>query len=109
MVIYFWPKHLGRVEMLDEKLASLQKKYPDILFIGIERDKSNEDWIKFIETKKLSKENQFILSKDSDNYAYFDGDMERTIIVERGGDVFSGYLFFNDHNFDVQLKKLNKQ
>ncbi len=109
VVIYFWPKHLGRVEMLDEKLASLQKKYPDILFIGIERDKSNEDWIKFIETKKLSKENQFILSKDSDNYAYFDGDMERTIIVERGGDVFSGYLFFNDHNFDVQLKKLNKQ
>jgi len=108
-VIYFWPKHLGRVEMLDEKLASLKKQYPDILFIGIERDKTNEDWVKFIDSKNLSEDSQFILSKDSDAYAYFEGDMARTIIVKSNGNIHNGYLFFNDKNFDVQLKKLNKQ
>lgn len=108
-VIYFWPKHLSRVQMLDEKLSSLQKEYPDVIFIGIERDKSNEDWVKFVETKNLPKESQFILPKDSDTYAYFEGDMERTIIIKSNGNVLNGYLFFNDKNFDEQLKKLNKQ
>ena len=106
-VIYFWPKDLGRVQKLDDKLTSLQKKYPDILFIGIERDKSNEVWIKFIESKKLPKENQFILSKDSDTYAYFEGDMDRTVIINRDGNIHNGYLFFSDQNLEYQLKKIN--
>ena len=109
VVIYFWPKNLGRVQMLDEKLASLQKEYPEVLFIGIERDKSTEDWIKFVESKKLPKETQFILPKNSDTYAYFEGDMERAIIVKSNGNVHNGYLFFNDKNFEEQLKNLNKQ
>jgi peroxiredoxin len=109
VVIYFWPKHLGYADMLQEKLTSLQDKYPDVLFIGIERDKSNEEWIKFIKSKKLSKDNQFMLSKNSESYAYFEGDMARTIIVKSNGNIHNGYLFFNDKNFDEQLKKLNKQ
>ena len=106
-VIYFWPKNLGRAQMLDEKLTQLQKKYPDVLFIGIERDKGNEEWVKFVETKKLSPESQFIIPKESKTYAYFDGDMSRTIIIKSDGNIHNGYLFFNDKNFDEQLKKLN--
>ena len=106
-VIYFWPKNLGRAQMLDEKLTKLQEKYPEVLFIGIERDKGNEEWVKFIETKKLSPESQFIIPKESKSYAYFDGDMARTIIIKSDGNVHNGYLFFNDKNFDEQLKKLN--
>lgn len=109
VVIYFWPKNLGRIQMLDEKLASLKKQYPEILFIGIERDKDNKDWVKFIESKNLPKDTQFILPKNSDIYAYFEGDMARTIIVKSDGNVQNGYLFFNDKNFEEQLKKLNKQ
>ena len=109
VVIYFWPKNLERVKMLDEKLAKLEKEYPELLFIGIERNKSNEDWIKFVESKKLGKGNQFLLAENSLNDEYFSGDMARTIIVKSDGNVHNGYLFFNDKNFLSQLKKLNKQ
>ncbi len=108
-VIYFWPKNSTYVEYLEEKLASLQMKYPEVLFIGIERDKTNEDWIKFVESKKLSKDNQFILAKNTDAYAYFEGDMARTVIVNNSGNIHEGYLFFNNANFEYHIKKLNKQ
>ena len=105
-VIYFWPKKSIYAEDLEEKLALLQKKYPKILFIGIERDKTNEDWMKFVESKKLLKDNQFILPKNSDAYSYFEGDMARTIIVNNDGNVHNGYLFFDDDNFEYHLKSL---
>jgi len=108
VVIYFWPKDLASIEYIINKLAKLKKKYPEILFIGIERNKSSEDWIKFVETKKLPKDNQFRILKNSDAYSYFEGDMERTVILNQDGNVHSGYLFFLSHNFDMQLKKINK-
>ena len=109
VVLYFWPENVGRAQMLNEKLASLQKEYPDLLFIGIERDKTHKDWVKFIGYKKLSNANQFMLAKNSINDEYFSGDMSRTIIVKSDGYVYNGYLFFTDKNFDHQLKKLNNQ
>lgn len=108
VVIYFWPKDLAHVEYLNEKLASLEKKYPEIMFIGIERNKSSEDWIKFVETKKLSSNNQFRILKNADTYSYFEGDKARTVILNQDGNIHNGYLFFNSHNFDKHLKKLNK-
>lgn len=108
VVIYFWPKDLASVEYLNEKLVKLEKEYPEIIFIGIERNKSNADWLKFINTKKLHKNNQFQITKNSESYGYFEGDMARTIILNEHGNVHNGYLFINNHNFDNQLKKLNK-
>jgi len=108
-VIYFWPKDLGRVEMLHEKLKYLQKEYPQVVFLGIERNKNNADWNNFIETKKLERNSQFNMPKSSENYSWFEGDMARTIIVNDKGNIQNAYLFFNDKYFDKHLKKLKKQ
>lgn len=107
-VIYFWPKDLARIEMLNEKLVSLEENYPDILFIGIERNKNNEDWQNFVVNKKLVKSKQFNLSNTAENYSWFEGDMARTIIVNSKGIVENSYLFFNDKYFEESLQKLKK-
>jgi hypothetical protein len=107
-VIYFWPKQADYIQSLYAKLVKLEKDYPDWVFIGIERDKTSEDWVKFVKSKNLSEDNQFLLSKESNAYSFFEGDMDRTIILNEHGNVQNGYLFFNSHNFDIQLKKLNK-
>jgi peroxiredoxin len=106
-VIYFWPSDLGGIELTSEKLSYLQKKHPDILFIGIERNKSEEDWKKFVESRKLPKNSQFRIAKNSDSYSWYEGDMARTIIVNSKGKVENGYVFFLDNNLNNYLKNIN--
>jgi len=107
-VIYFWPKNSGASELLNEKLTKLQKTYPHVLFLGVERNKNKKDWENFIHTKNLSKSNQFNLPQSSEKYAWFEGDMARTIIVDDKGQIQNPYLFFNDMYFEKYLKKFKK-
>lgn len=106
-VIYFWPTDLGGIELLNEKLNYLEEKHPDIVFIGIERNKSEKDWKKFVDSKKLAKDKQFRIAKNSDQYSWFEGDMARTIIVNSKGKVENGYVFFLDSNLNYYLKNIN--
>lgn len=108
-VIYFWPKNSGSAQLLNEKLNKLKKEYPEVLFIGIERNKDQKEWENFIQNKKLIQDKQFNLSKSSDKYAWFEGDMARTIIINNKGNVQNPYLFFNDMYFEKYLKNINKQ
>jgi len=98
---------LSRIELLNEKLHYLEKKHPDILFIGIERNKSEADWRKFVRHKKLSENNQFRIAKNAENYSWFEGDMARTIIINSKGTVENGYVFFLDSNLNYYLKSIN--
>lgn len=108
-VIYFWPTDLMRVEMVNEKLEKLQKEYPDVTFIGIDRSKDPEEWKKFIASKKLPAENQFRISKDSECYSWFEGDMDRSILVNKKGQVENSYLFLTDNYFAMHLEDLKKR
>ena len=105
-VIYFWPTDLGGIELLNEKLHYLEKKHPDVLFIGIERHKSEQDWKKFVSSKKLPKNQQFRMTKNSDQYSWFEGEMARTIIVNSKGQVENGYMFFLDSKLSYYLKNI---
>ncbi|MDN3643567.1 DUF4369 domain-containing protein [Lutimonas halocynthiae] len=107
-VIYFWPTELGRIELLKEKLHYLEKHHPEVVFIGIERNKTDEEWKKFVSSKKLPEGSQFKLAKDSESYDWYEGDMARTIIVNNEGKVENGYVFFLDSNLNYYLKSINK-
>lgn len=108
-VIYFWPKNLGKIKMLNDKLKVLKNEYPDVLFIGVERNKNIKDWNKFLKSKNILKSNQFNISKSSECYPWFKGDMARTIIINNKGNIQNGYLFFNDKTLEKHLKKLRIQ
>ena len=98
-----------QIEIVNEKLDKLQKKYPDVKFIGIERTKEHKEWTAFLETKKLSADNQFKISKDSECYSWFEGDMARSIIVNKEGNVLNSYLCLTDKYFDMHLADLKKR
>lgn len=105
-VLYFWPSDTAKANILNSKLHHLKKKYPDILFIGLERNKDNIAWKKFVSTKQLSVNSQFSIPEDCDNYSLFRGDMDRAIIIDKKGIVKNGFLFFNNKYFEKHLKKL---
>ncbi|MEN8124559.1 MAG: hypothetical protein ABFR32_05455 [Bacteroidota bacterium] len=109
-VIYFWPKDYGRSEKLMKKIPIYKEKYPEILFIGIERNKTNDAWKEFLTTNKLPNINQYLIDENCKLYSWFDGDMARTLIVDKNGIVNNGFLFFNDtYNLEKNLHLLKKQ
>ena len=105
-VIYFWPTDTTKANKLNSKLSKLEKKYPDVLFIGFERNKDNTDWKKFISAKNLPSNTQFSIAKNSECYPLFSGDMDRAIIINKEGTIKNGFLFFNDSYFEKHLKSL---
>lgn len=105
-VVFFWPKDVAQIELVHDRLNQLEKQYPEIRFLGIDRNKSNEEWTEFVKKKKLRKDNQFILSKNSENYSLFDDEMALTILVNKKGTIQNGYLFFNDQYLSNYLKNL---
>lgn len=106
IAIFFWPKDIKNTEKITKQLNYLEKKFPEILFLGIEKNKSHEEWSSFITSNKLSKNNQFKLSKNCENYDLFDDEMALTILVNKHGNIQNGYLFFNDRAIDNHLKNL---
>ena len=105
-VIYFWPSDTAKANKLNTKLQHLEMKYPNILFLGFERNKENDDWKRFLSAKKLASNSQFSLPRDCDSYPLFSGDMDRAIIVNKNGTVKNGFLFFSDNNFEKHLRNL---
>lgn len=109
-VIYFWPKDYTRAEKLLKKLPVYKNKYPEILFVGIERNKTNDEWKEFIISNKLQDKTQFKIDKNCKIYSWFDGDMARTLIVDNNGIVNNSFLFFNDsYNLEKNIHLLKKQ
>ncbi len=109
-VIYFWPKNYASSEKLLNKIPTYKEKYPDILFVGIEINKTTDEWKDFIAKNKLPIDTQFKIDKNCEMYSWFDGDMSRTLIVDENGIVKNGFLFFNDsYNLEKNLHLLKKQ
>ena len=109
-VIYFWPKDPGRKEVLLKILPYFKKKYPDVAFIGIGRDSDQEDWKKFITGSHLETKEQLNLDKKCKLYSWFDGDMARTLVIDKKGIIQEPFIFFTDtYTLDMNLHQLKKQ
>ena len=105
-VVFFWPKDLAQIDFVHDRLNQLEKQYPQIRFLGIDRNKSDEEWREFVKNKRLTKNNQFKLVKNSENNDLFDDGMALTILVNKKGTIQNGYLFFNDQYLSNYLKNL---
>lgn len=109
-VVYFWPKHPSGSEKILKKLSTYKEKYPEILFVGIERNKTNDEWKEFLASNKLPEHSQFRIDDNCKMYSWFDGDMARAIVVGNKNIVKKSFLFFNDsYILEKNLHLLNKQ
>lgn len=107
-VIYFWPKEEGSQELLVESLHEMNEKYPEIIFIGIEREKSYDEWAHFVKSRKLPEHLQYRIDNTCSSYPLFEGDMARTLILDKGL-IMNNYLLFNDsYTLEKNLALLKK-
>ena len=108
-VIYFWSSNYMNPDYLLKAINRLEKKHPNILFIGINMQSdlfnlSNSSNVKLIDYKK-----QFKLPEDSYARKYLTSNYPRTIMIDNFGIVTNGFTHLDSKKFNSELNKLEKK
>ena len=102
-VIYFWSPEMMSQDILIQRVKSLEKKYPSLLFVGINFHPNK--------ASKVNQElnNQYILTKKSSANAYITSLQPRTILIDDNGIILNSFTFLSSPFFENQLKKLENE
>ena len=106
-VIYFWSTDYMPSDYLVSRVKFLEKRYPDLLFIGINMQASPQDFKKESNLKLLDINNQYMLSEDSYAHNYLSSKYPRTMIIDDAGIVKNGFTNLDSKKLDSELYKLN--
>lgn len=105
-IIYFWTKQSDSHSFYShKKVDELKEKYPDIQFIAININNTQEDWLKEINEKKYSNsielraidfeelKNKWVINK-----------VYRTLIIDKNGMINNAFVSLFDANFESYLQ-----
>jgi hypothetical protein len=105
-IIYFWTKQSESHSFYShKKVDELKAKYPDIQFIAININNTQEDWLKEINAKKYSNsielraidfeelQNKWVVNK-----------VYRTLIINKNGTINNAFVSLFDANFESYLQ-----
>jgi hypothetical protein len=105
-IIYFWTKQSESHSFYShKKVDELKAKYPDIQFIAININNSQEDWLKEIEIKKYvnSIELRAIDFEELKN-KWVINKVYRTLIINKNGTINNAFVSLFDANFESYLQ-----
>ena len=105
-LIYFWSAAFISTDYLENRIKFLEKKFPDLLFVGINMQTSAENLTEDAHLKLLDINNQYRLSKDSYAHNYLSSNYPRTILIDHKGIVKNGFINLNSKKLDTELTKL---
>ena len=105
-IIYFWTKHSDSHSVYShKKVDELKQKYPDIQFIAININNTQEDWTKEIKAKNFSNsievravdfeelKNKWVINR-----------VYRTLIINKDQTINNAFVSLFDANFESNLK-----
>lgn len=102
-VLYTWPKQLHEIDYLAKRVNYLQKKYPNITFVGINSKVPTSRWKHEIVSKNLPAEKQFKTQDDIDWLAI---DFSRAILIDRNGKVRNNLTHLTYGQIEEQINAL---
>ncbi|HEY9168672.1 MAG TPA: hypothetical protein VIN72_04230 [Lutibacter sp.] len=105
-VIYFWSTAYISTDYLANRINYLEKKYPDLLFIGINMQNLPQNLTTDTYLKLMDINKQFTLSKDSYAHNYLSSNYPRTIIIDDKGIVRNGFIKLDSKKLDSELMNL---
>jgi len=106
-VIYFWSTAFINTDYLANRIKFLEKKYPDLLFVGINMQSSPQNLTEDAHLKLLDIDNQYLLSKNSSAHHFLRSNYPRTILIDDEGIVKNGFINLDSKKLDSELIKLN--
>jgi len=105
-VIYFWSTEYMSVDYLVSRVHYLEKKHPNILFIGIQMHPAFLNISNEPKLKSLDINNQFKLTSDSFASNFLTSRYPRTILVNSKGKVHNGFTFLDSKSLSKELNKI---
>ncbi|NOR28267.1 MAG: hypothetical protein GQ540_07040 [Lutibacter sp.] len=105
-VIYFWSTDFMSSDYLVNRIKYLENEYPNMLFIGINMQNTNEDITKDPNLKLLDITKQFKLADKSFAHNYLTSKYPRTIIINYNGIVENGFTYLDSKKLNSELNKL---
>lgn len=104
--ICFWSTEYMSVDYVVSRIKFLEKKHPDLLFLGINMQTSpqvltKEDFLKLLEIN-----NQYLLPKDSDAHYYLSSKYPRTILIDSNGIVKNAFTSLDSYKLESEIIKL---
>jgi uncharacterized protein involved in tolerance to divalent cations len=104
-VIYFWSTEFMSTNSLLNKIKTLEKTLPEVLFIGVNMH-NYDNILAEPNLKKLDINKQFKLPKNSEAHKFITSQYPRVIIVNKDGIVENGFTYLDSRNLFQELYKL---
>lgn len=105
-VVYFWSAAYMSADYLVSRIKFLEKKYPDLLFVGINMQTSSQDLTLDFNIKLRNINHQYLLPPDSDAHQYLSSKYPRTILIDHSGIVKNAFINLDSKKLDSELEKL---
>ena len=105
-IIYFWTKQADSHSYHShKKVDELKVKYPDIQFIAINIQNSEEDWRKEIKTKNFNNSIELHATNFEElKEKWVINKVYRTMIINKNGTINDAFVSMFDANFESNLK-----
>lgn len=104
-VLYTWPKKPHQIDYLARRVKYLQRKYPDITFVGINSKVPTSRWKHEIVSKNLPTDMQF---KTKDDINWLAIDFSRAILVDSNGKVQNNLTHLTYGQIEQQIERLKR-
>lgn len=105
-VLFFWTSQAeSHLKSAHKKVNNFQKKYPNINFIAINVDDSNENWSKTCEKCDMNDITEYKSTSFAEiKKLWVITKIHRTIILNKDGSIKNGFANLFDVNFEKDLK-----
>lgn len=105
-VIFFWTSQAdSHLKSAHRKVSEFKKKFPEVNFIAINVDDTNEDWIKTMKNNNLKDAAQLkAVNFEEIKKLWVITKIHRTIILNKNGTIKKGFTNLFDVNFEKDLK-----
>jgi len=109
-IVFFWTSHAeSHLKAVHQKVIKLKKEFPNLNFVAVNINDTNENWIKSLNKHNLQKQTPFVTQLKATDFDGIKRDwvitkVHRTMILNPDGTIKNAFVNLFDMNFKNHLK-----
>ncbi len=109
-IVFFWTSHAeSHLKAVHQKVIKLKKEFPNLNFVAVNINDTNENWIKSLNKHNLQKQTPFVTQLKATDFEVIKRDwvitkVHRTMILNPDGTIKNAFVNLFDMNFKNHLK-----
>lgn len=110
-IVFFWTSHAeSHLKAVHQKVIKLKKEFPNLNFVAVNINDTNENWIKSLNKHNLQKQTPFVTQLKATDFEGIKRDwvitkVHRTMILNPDGTIKNAFVNLFDMNFKNHFGK----